>query len=494
MPINDPHSEDAHGKTAPGEIIASEIVRAYDIRGTTPDQVNPEVAERIGASFAQWLRERGAAAMVVGRDTRATSAELYEAAIAGALTTGIDVFAAGLAPTPVIGWNIDRAAHGGGLIVTASHNPPQFNGFKLLAESAQPLLPEDIQHAVSHTTRRQSLRGSRRELDAIAPYLDLLRQRFGRSADLRLAIDCGNGAASQTAPQALLNAGARIHAIRTTARPTTRLAADPQNPETMRDLARVVRTLDADLGIAWDGDGDRIGALDHLGRRYEADWLTAVLARPMLARRRGAPVLLDLKTSSSAIEDVRRRGGQPLTARTGYSFFRRMMREQRIAFGGETSGHIMFGPDYRAGEDAPWIDDGVYAACALAAWLSASGRTLAEEMSEIEARPISPELRLPCPDDDKTRIANALGDWFAQRDPNADIDRSDGARVQLPDGWLHARASNTAPALSLRFESDTESGYARLAEQLAAALQLHPQIAGLEQLNDPPIIGPQTLA
>ncbi len=473
--------------------VPDAIVRAYDIRGTTPDQVNPQVAERIGSTFGQWLLERGATSMVAGHDTRATSRELYDAAIEGALAVGIDVRTAGLAPTPVIGWAVEREGLGGGLIVTASHNPPQFNGFKLLAEAAQPLLPEEIQHVLTHSPRRQSSRGTSREMDAVALYLDLLQQRFGRSADLTAAIDCGNGATTLTAPQALLNIGAQVHAIRATARPTPRLAADPQHPQTMRDLARVVRTLGADLGIAWDGDGDRIGVLDHLGRRYEADWLTAVLARPMLARRRGAQVLLDLKTSSSAIDDVRRRGGQPLTARTGYSFFRRTMREQRIAFGGETSGHIMFGPNYRAGEEAPWIDDGVFAACALVAYLTTSGRTLAEEMSEIDAHPISPELRLPCPDRDKARVANALGDWFASHVPDAEIDRSDGARVHLPDGWAHARASNTAPALSLRLESDSEAGYQRLVEQLASALQQHPQVAGLDQIHDPPTIGPQTL-
>ena len=169
------------------------------------------------------------------------------------------------------------------------------------------------------------------------------------------------------------------------------------------------------------------------------------------------------------------------------------MREQRIAFGGETSGHLMFGPEYRTGEHAPWIDDGVYAACALLAYLSAAGRTLAEEMSEIEPRPISPELRLPCPDADKTHVASALGDWFAERYPQAEIDRSDGARVLLADGWLHARASNTAPALSLRFEARDEAGYRRLVEQLHDALRLHPQVGGTGQLQQPPTIGPQTL-
>ena len=477
----------------PDREIPAEIVRAYDIRGTTPNQIDAEVARRVGNGFARWLLDRGATALVVGHDTRESSPELYEAAIEGALRAGIDVYAAGLAPTPVIGWAVDREGAGGGLVVTASHNPPEYNGFKLLADGAQPLLPEEIEHVVRHGPILAANRGTRRGLDAVGPYLQMLQERFRDSGAGAVAMDPGNGTTALTAARALIDAGARVHAIRSSPRATRHITADPQNPETMRELARVVRAMNADLGIAWDGDGDRVGVLDHLGRRYEADWLTAVLARPLLAERPGSEVLLDMKTSSSAIDDIRRRGGLPLTAKTGYSFFRRMMREQQIAFGGETSGHLMFGPEYRAGESAPWIDDGVYAACALVAYLSSAGTSLAEEMSEIEPRPISPELRLPCPDHDKTHVANMLGDWFAKRYPRAEIDRSDGARIHLRDGWLHARASNTAPALSLRFESHSESGYRRLAEQLERALLNHPDVCGVEQLLAPPTVGPQTL-
>ncbi len=474
-------------------VLPAEIVRAYDIRGTTPDQVNSAVAEHIGNAFGQWLLDRGATSLIVGHDTRATSSELYEAAVEGALAAGINVNAAGLAPTPVIGWAVDRHDLGGGLVVTASHNPPEFNGFKLLADGAQPLLPEEIRHVAGHPRRVAVEPGTRAEIDACSPYLDMLNERFGGAADVRVAIDCGNGATTFTASLALINTGAQVHAIRNTARPIQSDAADPQNPQTMRALARVVRAIGADLGISWDGDGDRIGVLDHLGRRYEADWLTAVLARPLLAHRPGAAVLLDLKTSSSAIEDIRRHGGAPLTAKTGYSFFRRMMREQQLAFGGETSGHIMFGPEYRPGEHAPWIDDGVYAACALLSYLTKRGRTLAEEMAEIEPRPISPELRLPCPDAQKVRVAERIGDWFAERQHDSQIDRIDGARVTTADGWLHARASNTAPVLSLRFEAVDEPGYRRIAEQLHAALAEQESVSGIEQLNDPPTIGPQPL-
>ena len=480
----------------PADLLPAQIVRAYDIRGAVPDQIDETVAWRIGAAFGRWLAQRGAASVAVGRDTRASSPALYESAIDGLRSAGSDVRAAGLAPTPLIGWTVDRERLGGGLIVTASHNPPDYNGFKLLAEEAQPLMPDDIGDVAKLAQlapRTVGAVGTRSEIDALEPYLDMLRRRFAGAADLRVAIDCGNGTTALTAPRALLNSDARIHAIRVTPRPADDLAADPQNPETMRQLARVVRTLGADLGIAWDGDGDRIGVLDHLGRRYEADWLTALLARPLLDRRPGAEVLLDLKTSSSVIDDIRNRGGRAVSARTGYSFFRRLMRDRGIAFGGETSGHIMFGSGYRADEHAPWIDDGVYAACALLDYLAQTGRSLAEEMAEIEPRPISPELRLPCPDDRKSAVAGAIGDWFAAREAGAQIDRSDGARVMLADGWLHARASNTAPALSLRFEADDEPAYRRIAEQLLTILAAHPQVGGADQLDDPPITGPQPL-
>ena len=473
--------------------LPAEIVRAYDIRGTVPDQINESVAHRVGNAFGQWLQQRGATTVIVGRDARTSGPELYQAAIDGLRSAGLDVHAIGMAPTPVVGWTVDQNGLGGGLVVTASHNPSEHNGFKLLAEAATPLLPDEIVATAHMAPARATVIGDRIETDAIEPYLAMLDQRFSNVAGLSVAIDPGNGVAGLTAPRTLVALGARVHTIRSTPRPMAGFVADPQNPQTMRQLAHTTLALRAELGVAWDGDGDRIGVLDHLGRRYEADWLTAVLARPLLAREPGVEILLDLKTSSSAVDDIRRRGGTPILSRTGYSFFRRIMRERRMSFGGETSGHIMFGPGYQPGEHAPWIDDGVYAACALLTYLSGRDRTLAEEMAEIEPRPISPELRLPCPDASKADVAEQVGDWFSERDPSARIDRSDGARVILSDGWLHARASNTAPALSLRFEAVDESAYRRLAEQLRAALVLHPEVGGAEQLDDPPIIGPQPL-
>ena len=477
-------------------VLPADIVRAYDIRGTVPEQIDEQVARRVGNAFGQWLVRRGAESVVVGRDARASSPALYESVIEGLRGAGIDVFSAGLSPTPVIGWAVDQLGLGGGLIVTASHNPPEYNGFKLLAAQATPLMPETIDW-ISRKSNRVN-RFNHRPADGSRRQLSLTWRCSGGGSfprqGLVIAIDSGNGVTGLTAPAALQAMGARLHALRPTPRAgggARRRPAESRDPAT--ELAGVAPLSNADLGIAWDGDGDRIGVLDHLGRRYEADWLTAVLARPLLARRPGAEVLLDMKTSSSVIDDIRRRGGAAVSSRTGYSFFRRTMRERQMSFGGETSGHIMFGPEYRPGEHAPWIDDGVYAACALLSYLSERGRTLAEEMAEIEPRPISPELRLPCPDDQKASVAAQIGHWFAERHRDSQIDRSDGARVTIADGWLHARASNTAPVLSLRFEAVDEAAYRRIAEQLHSALSQHASVSGTDQLDEPPIIGPQSL-
>ena len=469
------------------------IFRAYDIRGTAPGQLDAAAAREIGNRFANWLLREGANAISAGHDPRSTSPALYEAAIEGIRAAGLDVHAAGLAPTPVVTWAASEISpRAAALIVTASHNPPEFNGFKLIAPGARPLLPDDIQAVVRAGETASPARGRRLPLDATGRWLEMIAARFGGAADgLHVAIDPGNGATSPTGGPALQAAGARVSAINSVPRPDApNHLADPQDAESMRPLARLVAAQRADLGIAWDGDGDRIGAVDHLGRRPEADWIAAVLARPHLANNRGARILIDAKSSTSIAEDIAAQGGEPLTARTGYSFFRRRMRDERIQFGGETSGHVMFGPEYAPNEPYPFLDDGVYAACALLRHLARSGRSLHQELAQIRPRPISPELRLPCPDPRKAAVAAAIGDRFAAKNK---VIREDGARIIFPDGWAHARASNTAPALSLRFEADDEPAYRRIAEQLAEALSAHPDVAGTGQLAQAPALGPQPL-
>ena len=482
------------------DVLPAGTVRAYDIRGLAPEEIGVEQAARVGRGFAGWLEAVGASAVEggargglvvgVGHDGRATSGMLYEAVIEGLMGAGVGVMGLGLCPTPVVGWAVDQLGLDGGLVVTASHNPPEYNGFKLLGPGAVRLLAEEIAAVARGGGGSSVARGRRWERDVVGDYLGMLAGRFARTG-LRVAVDPGNGVVSRTGPAALAAVAERVHAIHHTVMARGPHVADPQEPSTMVDLARAVMTLGLDLGIAWDADGDRIGVVDQRGYRYEADWLAALLARGLLERRPGAAVLLDAKASRSAVEDVRAHGGDARVAPTGYPLFRRRMRAEGIAFGGETSGHIMFGPEYLGGEHYPWLDDGVYAACALVEWLERSGQSLAEAASSIRVRPASPELRLPCADEEKAGVAAAIGDFHAERLGEGAVERSDGARIDYGDGWAHARPSNTAPVLSLRFEADTEAAYERIGELLQAALEGHPGVGGREQIGAAALMGPQ---
>ena len=214
----------------------------------------------------------------------------------------------------------------------------------------------------------------------------------------------------------------------------------------MKDLSAAVAEHGADFGVAWDGDGDRIGVTDEHGLRYEADWLVALLARDLLSRHPRASVLVDLKTSLGPIQDIRAHGGRPLLSLTGFSLLRRSMQEESILFGGEASGHIFFAEDYYG------IDDGVYAACALAHFLAADPRPLSAHFASIRRFVTSPEIKLPCSDHAKFRIAQAIAQHFAAGFPVLTID---GARVDFGDGWALIRGSNTNPYLSVRLEAES---------------------------------------
>ena len=236
----------------------------------------------------------------------------------------------------------------------------------------------------------------------------------------------------------------------------------------MEDLSAAVVEHGADFGIAWDGDGDRIGVTDERGLRYEADWLVALLARDLLSRHPGARVLVDLKTSLGPIQDICAHGGEPVLSRTGYSLVRRRMQAEGILFGGEASGHIIFAEDYYG------IDDGVYAACALARFLAADPRPLSAHFASIRRFVTSPEIKLPCPDHAKFRIAEEIAHEFAARFPVLTID---GARVDFGDGWALIRGSNTNPYLSVRIEAESRPRYDAIGRLIWDALRRHPEVA-----------------
>ena len=473
----------------PNDRIPPHIFRAYDIRGLSQgaadDEITPSTAGLIGRALGAYLHElsppdvsRRRLRVAVGRDNRPTSEVLCEALSDGLRTAGADVSLLGLAPSPLTYFTIYDGGFDGGVSVTASHNPIEFNGFKLLREEAMPLLPDEIvrvqaiaQSIAEAGALAEAAPAEQGAVDTIAPYdtyIEMLRERFTLARPLRIVVDPGNGVAALSGPRALEALGADVIGLYTELIPGyPNHMPNPQDASTMVELAARVVSECADLGFAWDGDGDRIGVVDEQGVRYEADWTTALIARGVLTRHPGARILCDMKTSRSPLEDIRAHGGVPVLARTGYSMFRRQMRDEQIVFGGEVSGHLMFGEDY------PYLDDGVYAACTIAKLVAAAGKPLSAHFQGMRRLVTSPELTLPCTDHDKFRVADALAARF--RD-DYQVSEIDGARIEFPDGWAHVRASNTTPHLSVRIEAETLERFTEIRDTVFDALRQHDSV------------------
>ncbi|HJN92647.1 MAG TPA: phosphomannomutase/phosphoglucomutase, partial [Dehalococcoidia bacterium] len=379
------------------------LFRAYDIRGIArgeaDDELTTAAAERIGRAFGTFLSSQALSApraqpnerlrVVVGRDNRPTSLGLSASLISGLRASGVDVTSIGLAPSPLTYYAAFDGGFDGAVSVTASHNPVEFNGFKLLREVAQPLLPEEIS-AVQTLAAGESFvegAGATAEAEPHEAYVRMLGERFRLKRPLRIVADPGNGVGTLTGPAALRAAGADVVELYgELVEGFPNHLPNPQDAATMVDLAARVVAEGADLGVAWDGDADRLGLVDETGHRYEPDWIVAFLARDVLRRHPGARILVDMKSSRGPIQDIEAHGGVPVLARTGYSTFRRQMRDEAILFGGEASGHIMFGEDY------PYLDDGVFAACMVARIVAESGRPLLAHFAEMPSYVTSPEI------------------------------------------------------------------------------------------------------
>ena len=461
-----------------------QIFRAYDIRGRASGEDAPltaALALALGRAFAAMLRaESSAPRCVVAGDQRVSTAALRAALIDGLRAGGVDVLDIGLAPSPLAYW---AAAQAGverptaAAIVTASHNPPDQNGVKLVHASTLPLLPVEIQ-ALGHRIEADDLagafggRGALREWDPSPQYLASLAASGEHLDGLRIVADPGNGVAARTGPAALAASGAQLETINGDLRATPAHPADPQHAANVEQLCGAVRAAGAALGLAWDGDGDRLGVVDDRGVRAEPDRVMALLARDHLARRPGARIHVDVKTSQAVIEDIRAHGGEPRIGPVGHSLAKHAMQAQGIDFGGEPSCHYYT----RVESPAHITDDAVRAACRVAQLcargLAGQTPTLEEQLDAIPAWRASPEVQLPCADGEKFAVAARAAQLFARRVPIIDIDgaRADYSQIE-PGAWALVRASNTNPVLTVRLEARTDQGYAQVREAVRAVLE-----------------------
>jgi phosphomannomutase / phosphoglucomutase len=427
------------------------IFRAYDVRGRIGDDINPEAFRQIGRAYGTLVRRRGGRVIAAGQDNRLSSGDLKAGFVHGARAAGLDVVDIGVVTTPILyfataHWKLD-----GGANITGSHNPIEYNGVKMVHAAAAPLTEEAIQE-LRRLVETGDLEAGDGRLTSRSPredYFTTLAGLVSLPRRLTIVADAGNGVAGQYGPELLRRVGCDI--IEQHCESDGRFPyhlPDPEDPDNVVDLQERVVEVGADLGLAWDGDADRVGVVDERGRRHEADLILVLLARDLLRRKPGAKVVFDVKSSQSLIDEVRRLGGVPVMWKTGHSHLKRKMREDGILLGGEVSGHMFFAENYYG------VDDGILAACKIAEIAARHDGPVSRLFDSVPHLHATPELKAPCPDAEKFKVIAALARDLRQRYETIDID---GARVLFPGGgWGLVRASNTNPYLTLRFEAKTE--------------------------------------
>jgi len=388
------------------------VFREYDIRGVVGRDLDPEAAEAIACAFGTYLAGAGVRRAVIGHDNRTSSPALYEAAVRGLASTGCDVIKIGLAVTPMLYFALHHFGVDGGVMVTASHNPPEFNGFKL-AHGPGTLYGAQIQE-VRGLAERRAFRvgaGTVEAREILPAYAGMLRDRIRLGPrHLRVVADCGNGTAGVVVPEILRGWEVEVIPLYCDPDPTfPHHHPDPVDPRNMQDLIQEVTEGRADAGLGFDGDGDRLGAVDDTGEILWGDLLMALFWREILAAHPGALALVEVKCSQALIDEIRRLGGQPEFTQTGHSLIKARMRALGAVFAGEMSGHMFFADEYFG------YDDAIYAAGRLLRILSRTERPLSSLAGEIPRFHATPEIRVACPDDRKHQVGAPLTREFKAR-------------------------------------------------------------------------------
>ena len=427
------------------------IFKAYDIRGVVPGELRAEAVYRIGRAVARWL---GGAELAVGRDARRSSPELAEALVRGINDEGVSVVDIGLVSTPMLYFAVDQMALAGGVMITASHNPAHYNGLKICREHAIPVggdsgLPEIEKLTAEATGVARASRGSTRSADVRDAYVRHASSVGGRCPKLRIVIDCGNGMASVGLERLL--PGLPLDVERLYFEPDGTFPnheADPLKRENLEDLIAAVKRSGAQLGVAFDGDGDRAMFVDDTGEPISADLITGLLAASQLRRHAGKGLILfDLRSSRATAEAIAAAGGTPRMCRVGHSFIKAQMRESGAIFAGELSGHFYF-------RFSPTLvhDDGTAALVALLDVLAETGKPLSELVRPLRRYVASGELNQHVAD-----IPGLLAALEADHAGKAEISKLDGLLVRYPEWWFNVRASNTEPVVRLNLEAANDA-------------------------------------
>jgi phosphomannomutase/phosphoglucomutase len=425
------------------------IFREYDIRGVVDKDLTPDVVRKLGQGFGTHMTQLGRSELIVGRDGRLSSKAFEDALIEGLISTGCHTINIGLCPTPVYYFSIFHLDKDGGIVVTGSHNPPEFNGFKVSIGKST-IFGEEIQNLKRLIEKGEFIAGNGKlsKEEIIRPYHDYIKKNIRIEKKMKVVIDAGNGIAGVVAGPLLRDLGCELEELycEVDGRFPNHFP-DPTIPGNLKDLIDRVRKTRADLGIGYDGDADRIGVVDDQGNIIWGDQLMILFSREILKDKKGATFVAEVKCSQNLFNDIEKHGGKAIMYRTGHSLIKEKMREEKAALGGEMSGHIFFADRYFG------YDDAIYASCRLIELLSKTDRKLSQLLSDVPKTFITPEIRFDCADEIKFKVIETVKEALRKDYPVLDVD---GVRVKFEDGWGLVRASNTQPALVLRFEALTQ--------------------------------------
>lgn len=441
-----------------------QIFREYDIRGIVGADFDMADVEVLGRGYGTYLRQNGGHEAAVGRDCRLSSSAIRDALVRGMTEAGVSVTDIGVCPTPVLYFALRHLGSQGGIMITASHNPPEYNGFKVCL-GMDTIFGEEIQRfrSLLDQGRFVSGKGTLSRYDMVDAYASFVSENIRMERPVRVAVDAGNGTGGPVMREILNRLGC----------PAEELffemdgnfpnhEPDPTVPENMAVLAETVVEKGLELGVAFDGDSDRIGVVDEKGRLIYGDMLMVIFAREILKASPGATVIGEVKCSHLMYEDIRSHGGRPVMWRTGHSLIKQKLRQEGALLAGEMSGHMFFADRYYG------YDDAVYAACRLLEIVSKRQEPVSQYLIDLPKTFNTPEIRVECPEDKKFAIVERVKEELSR---DHDVVGVDGVRVVFADGWGLLRASNTGPVLVMRFEAESEARLREIRSRVEEALE-----------------------
>jgi len=445
------------------------IFREYDVRGLHETDLTTPVITDLGRALGTMVRRQGLKTIALGRDFRPSSPRLAAALEAGLLETGCDVLRVGVVPTPGLYWSIVHLKTDAGAQVTGSHNPSEYNGFKMNLGLASihgeqiQVLRRMIEQRDFDLVERAGDTGEVRDVPTEKGYMDMLVSKIAPSRKLKVVLDAGNGCAGPVAPDVFRRVGCEVIELFTEPDGTyPNHQPDPTVEANLQDLIKKVKETGADIGFGYDGDADRVGAVDEHGRIVWGDQILALLSREVLAKYPGAPIVFDVKCSQGLEEDIVAHGGRPIMARTGHSVMKARMKAEKAPLAGELSGHIFYQDEFFG------FDDGIYVSLRLLRIVADSGKSLGTLLDSVPQYVATAEIRLDTTDEDKFAIVERVKEHFAK---DHDVIAIDGARIQFGDGWGLVRASNTQPVMVVRFEAKTKERLVAIQREVMTVLE-----------------------